>query len=159
MLLKEATQDSINSVVASGFATVATVFIQESLAHMIPWLIASCAVILCDLAFGIRKSILMGDEVRISSAVRRTMGKMVTYFSFVCMVCMVSVAAGGGYAIDRWSCLFVCFLEFCSIVSNILKPKGITLNLRALLAVVAGKVSRIGKEEIDEIIENEKKEG
>lgn len=63
------------------------------------------SVILCDLAFGIRKSLIMGGAVRFSKAVRRTMGKMVTYFAFVCMVCMVEVAAGGGYGVDKWACL------------------------------------------------------
>lgn len=122
-------KDAITQGVSSGFAAVATAFIQESLSHMVPWLIVSCAVILCDLAFGLRKSMLMKEEVRISRAFRRTMGKMVTYFSFVCMVCMINVAAGNDYAIDKWSCLLVCGIEFLSIISNILKPKGYSLIL------------------------------
>ena len=80
------------------------------------------------------------------------MGKMATYFAFVCMVCMVEVAAGG-YGIDKWACLLVCFIEFCSIVSNILKPKGYTFNVKKLFALLAGKVLREEKEELEEIIE------
>lgn len=64
--------------VTAGFAAIASQFIQESIGHMIPWLIVTGAVIVCDLIFGVRKSLLMDEEVRFSSAVRRTMGKMVT---------------------------------------------------------------------------------
>ena len=154
-MISETAKQGIFNGVSGGFAAIASAFIQESLSHMIPWLIVSCAVILCDLAFGIRKSILMNEKIRFSSAARRTMGKMVTYFSFVCMVCMINVAAGNDYGIDKWSCLLVCFIEFCSIVSNILKPKGYTLNFKALASSVIGKLSRIDKKEIEEIIERQ----
>lgn len=144
---------AITNGVTSGFSVVATAFIQESLSHMVPWLIVTLSVILCDLAFGIRKSLIMGEAVRFSKAVRRTMGKMVTYFAFVCMVCMVEVAAGGGYGVDKWACLSVCFVEFCSIVSNILKPKGYALNAKGLLAVLAGRFLNARKEDVDDIFE------
>lgn len=154
-MVSEATKQWVFNGVSGGFSAVASAFIQESLSHMIPWLIVSCAVIVCDLAFGIRKSMLMHESIRFSSAARRTMGKMVTYFSFVCMVCMINVAAGNDYGIDKWSCLLVCFIEFCSIVSNILKPKGYTLNFKALASSVIGKLSKIDKKEIEEIIEKQ----
>ena len=156
MIAWETTKDSITQGVSSGFAVVVSSFIQESLSHMIPWLIASCAVIVCDLAFGIRKSLCMGEEIRISKAIRRTMGKMVTYFAFVCMVCMVNVAAGSEYAIDKWACLLVCFIEFCSILSNILKPKGYTLNMKVLLPALLGKALKTDKKEFENIIEETK---
>lgn len=119
----------LNNTVQGSFAGIASAFIGQTLSHMIPWLMVTATVILCDLAFGVRKSLLMGDEVRFSRAVRNTMGKMVTYFAFVCMVCMICVASGEQYGIDKWACLLVCFIEGCSIVGNILKPKGIDFNL------------------------------
>lgn len=154
-MISETTKQWVFNGVAGGFSAAASAFIQESLSHMVPWLIVSCAVIVCDLAFGIRKSMLMHESIRFSSAARRTMGKMVTYFSFVCMVCMINVAAGNDYGIDKWSCLLVCFIEFCSIVSNILKPKGYSLNLKALLSSVIGRLAKVGKEEIEEMIEKD----
>lgn len=69
------------------------------------------------------------------------------------MVCMVEVAAGGGHGVDKWACLSVCFVEFCSIVSNILKPKGYALNAKGLLAVLAGRFLNARKEDVDEIFE------
>ena len=127
--MNEKTVLVLNNTIQGSFAGIASAFIGQTLSHMIPWLMVTAAVILCDLAFGVRKSLIMGDEVRFSRAVRNTMGKMVTYFAFVCMVCMICVASGEQYGIDKWACLLVCFIEGCSIIGNILKPKGIDFNL------------------------------
>lgn len=152
-------KEAIIHTTTGSFAAVASAFVYESLQHMIPWLIASCAVILCDLAFGVRKSMLMGEKVRFPRAIRATMGKMVTYFAFVCMVCMISVASHNEYPIDVYSCLLVCFIEGCSIVGNILKPKGININLIGALGVFGKKVFKVDKEDVKEIIENELDKG
>ena len=98
----------ITQSIPGGFSVIASGFIMESLEHMIPWLIVSFSVVVCDLAFGIRKSLLMKEEVRFSSAIRRTMGKMVTYFAFVCMVVMINIASGSKWNIDVFmpACLF-----------------------------------------------------
>ena len=130
----------VSHTIQGSFAGIASAFITQTLEHMIPWMMASAAVILCDLAFGVRKSLLMGDEVRFSRAVRNTMGKMVTYFAFVCMVCMICVASGEKYQIDIWACLLVCFIEGCSIIGNILKPKGIDFNLIGAFGAMFKKV-------------------
>lgn len=150
-------RDGIDKIVAGGLAGIATAFVQESIEHMIPWLIVSAAVIICDLACGLRKSIIMGEQVRFSRAVRRTMGKMVTYFSFVFMVVMINKASGSRYDIDMYSCLMVCFLEMCSIISNILKPKGIELNIVEAFRLIFGKTLKVDKEDIKEVIKEEKK--
>lgn len=144
--------------VPGGFAAIASAFIIETLEHMIPWLIASFAVIICDLAFGIRKSLLMGEDVRFSHAIRVTMGKMVTYFAFVCMVVMINIASGNKWNIDVYSCLLVCFIEFCSIISNILIPKGYDFNMIKALGLFGKKVLDVDKEDISEIITKDKEE-
>ena len=149
---------SILNTVAEGsnFAILAA-FLNESIGHMLPWLIVSFFVILCDLVVGIRKSLLMNEEVRFSSACRRTMGKMVSYFMFVIMVTVIDVAANGGGTIDKWACLSVCLIEFSSIMSNILKPKGYDINLIKIIAVVFGKKFQVAKEDIEELIEENNK--
>lgn len=45
-------RDGIDKSVAGGLAGIATAFVQESIEHMIPWLIVSAAVIICDLPAG-----------------------------------------------------------------------------------------------------------
>lgn len=151
-------ENIVTQSIPGGFAVIASSFIIQSLEHMIPWLIVSFSVIICDLAFGVRKSLLMNEEVRFSGAIRRTMGKMVTYFAFVCMVVMISIASGDKWNIDIYSCLFVCFIEFCSIVSNILKPKGYDFNVLKALGIFCKKVFNVDKEDVSEIITKDKEE-
>ena len=151
-------ENIITQSIPGGFAVIASSFIIQSLEHMIPWLIVSFSVIICDLAFGVRKSLLMNEEVRFSGAIRRTMGKMVTYFAFVCMVVMINIASGGKWNIDIYSCLFVCFIEFCSIISNILKPKGYDFNVLKALGIFCKKVFNVDKEDVSEIITKDKEE-
>ena len=150
--------NALTQSVPGGFAAIASAFIIETLEHMIPWLIASFAVSICDLAFGIRKSLLMGEDVRFSRAIRATMGKMVTYFAFVCMVVMINIASGNKWNIDVYSCLLVCFIEFCSIISNILIPKGYDFNMIKALGLFGKKVLDVDKEDISEIITKDKEE-
>lgn len=151
-------ENMITQSIPGGFSVIASSFIAQSLEHMIPWLIVTFSVVVCDLAFGIRKSLLMGEEVRFSGAVRRTMGKTVTYFAFVCMVVMINIASGSKWNIDVYSCLLVCFIEFCSIISNILKPKGYSFNLLKALGLFGKKVLDVEKEDMNEIITKDKEE-
>ena len=145
----------VTQTINGAFGATMSVFFAESIVHMLPWLAVSFAVIVCDLVVGIRKSLLMDEEVRFSSAIRRTMGKMLTYFSFCVMVAMIDVAAHGGGTIDKYACLLVCFVEGTSIVSNILKPKGFDINLIKMIALGISKVVKVDKKDIEEIIEKE----
>lgn len=150
-------EKSVALAVSEGsFATATALFLNECIGHMLPWLAVSGAVILCDLVVGIRKSLMMDEEVRFSRACRRTMGKMITYFSFVVMVAMIDVAANGGGTIDKYACLLVCFIEFTSILSNMLKPKGYDVNIIKLMAVGLSKIFKVDKEELDGVIEKKK---
>ena len=146
-------KSTLNTVAEGSNFAILAAFLNESIGHMLPWLIVSFFVILCDLVVGIRKSLLMNEEVRFSSACRRTMGKMVSYFMFVIMVTVIDVAANGGGTIDKWACLSVCLIEFSSIMSNILKPKGYDINLIKIIAVVFGNKFDVAKKDIEEIIE------
>lgn len=139
--------------VTGGFAAIATQFVREAIGHMIPWLMVTGAVIVCDLVFGIRKSLMMGEEVRFSSAMRRTLGKMVTYFAFVVMVAMIDVAADAELRIDKWACLLVCFIEGVSIIGNLLRPKGYNVDFIKAVALLFSK--KFGMEGMDEVITKE----
>lgn len=139
-----------------GYSVIFASFLRESIGHIIPWLIVTACVILCDLVVGLRKSIMMGEEVRFSSACRRTLGKAVSYFMFVIMVAVIDVAANGGETIDKWACLLVCFIEGCSIINNILKPKGLSLDIKKLIEIIIGKKLDIN---LDGVVKEDKKNG
>lgn len=147
------TKTALNNFSEGGYSVILAGFLQESIGHIIPWIIVAFAVILCDLVVGIRKSLMMGEEVRFSSACRRTLGKCVSYFMFVIMVVAIDVAAHGGGTIDKWACLAVCLIEFSSIMSNILKPKGYDVNFAKLIALVFGKKFEMSKKEIEDVFE------
>lgn len=146
----------ISGAIQGGFASVATAFVAESLQHMIPWLIVSLIVILTDLAFGVRKSLLIGEKVRFSRAIRATMGKIVTYFAFVCAVCMINVASGKNWEIDVYACLLVCFIEMSSIIGNILKPKGLAIDVLGATRVFFKKVANVDSEDVKCIVKEDK---
>ncbi len=146
-------KDKVIETTTASFAVMASVFLQNSIKHMIPWLIAAFAVVLCDLIARIRRCLLMDEQVRFSKAVRDTFGKMVFYFSAICMVAMVCVASGEQYHIDKWTCLFIYFVEFCSIVHNWLKPKGIDINFNKLVALMFSKKFGGDRKDYEDIIE------
>ena len=137
------------------YSVIFATFLQESIGHMIPWLVVAFCVIICDLVVGVRKSLILGEEVRFSSACRRSIGKTVSYYTFVVMAAVIDVAANGGGMIDKWACLMVCFIEGCSIISNILKPKGYNINLVKMIAVIFSKKFDVAKHDVEEIIEKE----
>lgn len=147
------TKTALNNFSEGGYSVILAGFLQESIGHIIPWIIVAFVVILCDLVVGIRKSLMMGEEVRFSSACRRTLGKCVSYFMFVIMVASIDVAAHGGGTIDKWACLAVCLIEFSSIMSNILKPKGYDVNFAKLIALVFGKKFDMSKKDIEDVFE------
>ena len=149
-------KDVVIQTTTASFAVLAAAFIQNSIHHMIPWLIAAFAIVVCDLVSGIRKRLLMNEEVRFSKAVRDTLGKMVFYFSAVCMFSMVCVASGEQYHIDKWSCLFIYFVEFCSIVHNWLLPKGIDINFNKLMALIFSKKFGGERKEYEDIIQKKR---
>lgn len=148
----------ISATIQGSFASVATAFVMESLQHMIPWLIVSFVVIMADLAFGVRKSLLMGEHVRFSRAIRATMGKITTYFAFVCAVCMINVASGKNWEIDVYACLLVCFIELSSIIGNILKPKGIRIDMLGVVRVLMKKAADVNDEDVKCILKDKEDE-
>lgn len=150
--------DGVQEAVNVGFLMVAWGFILDSLQKIIVWLIVMFSVIICDLITGCRRSLMMNEEVRFSSALRRTMGKTVTYFSFVIMVVMISQAVGDNCHIDKWAILFVCFIEGSSIISNILRPKGYDINMVQILSILTKRIFNIESEETKKIITKIKKE-
>lgn len=107
---------------AGGLITLAVTFYKDTVTTMLPWITVMFAVVVCDLIAGLRKSLKLGVHISWSMAFRETMGKLVVYFSFVMMVAMIDAASEHTFKIALWGCLFICAIEFGSVISNILKP-------------------------------------
>lgn len=131
--------------------SAAGVFVIDSLEQIITWLIVLFTVVITDLIFGCRKSIKTGVEVRFSRAVRATIGKLITYFSFVTMSVFIE-RASHIEGLAKWMCLFVCFIEITSIISNILKPKGYDVNFIRIFSMLVKKMFSIDKEYSEGVI-------
>lgn len=147
------------NIASSLISTVAIAFLQKSICIMIPWLMAMTGVVFADLVSGVRKAIKLGEHVTFSRAIRDTMGKLVVYVAFVFMVSMIDTASGREFSIAKWSCLLVCLIEGCSVISNILKPHGIDISLRTILELFVQKVLHVDKSDSESIIkksDNEK---
>jgi hypothetical protein len=140
------------NIASSLITPVAIAFLQNSITVMVPWLITMLTVVLADLVAGVRKAMKMGVHVSFSRAIRDTMGKLVVYVAFVFMVSMIDTASGREFSIAEWSCLLVCLIEGCSVISNILKPHGIDISLRTILELFVQKVLHVTKSDSETII-------
>jgi hypothetical protein len=138
---------SIYDIAGKTFGVVFAGFIFDSLQDILIWLIVMFSIIMCDLIAAIRKNILLGNPVSFSRAIRNTMGKMITYFSFVIMAVFINHAYEEQYNFDKWAVLIVCFGEFFSILSHILKPMGYNINFPVIVSIVLNKLLGITKEE------------
>ena len=155
-------------LLASGIIVpTAFAFLQEALIVMVPWIITMFFVILADLAAGVWKSYKLGIELRFSRGLRETMGKLLVYFAFVCMVACINVAYKGEFQFAKWAAGIVIAIEFGSIIGNLLKPHGINISLSAIIKAILQKSplpltceqadAIVQEKNIEEIIEEEKK--
>lgn len=124
---------TVMMVTAGVFTPLFTAFALDTLRVMLPWQIAMACIIVADLVAGVRKSLKLGVHVSWSTAFRETMGKIVVYFAWTSAAAVVDVAAHSDTSIVKWACLLVCAIEGGSILSNILKPHGVELSLKAIL--------------------------
>lgn len=115
ILADEATTGSV--VVGTGVSAALLLFFEQSIERMMPYLCAAAAVILIDLVFGIRAARKRGDRIRISRAVRRTLGKSVEYFCWAVLASSLAVATGYT-VIETVLMLLVIGVELVSIVQN-----------------------------------------
>lgn len=127
-------------VLASGIIIpTAFNFLQEAILVMVPWMIVMFFVVLADLAAGIWKSYKLGIELRFSRGLRETMGKLLVYFAFVCMIACINVAYAGEFQFAKWAAGVVITIEFGSIIGNFLKPHGINISLSAIVKAILQK--------------------
>lgn len=139
-----------STLVNGGFAALFSGIFVQALEPLVNWLLVMTFIIIADLASGIRKHYLLRDEeIRFSKGIRDTMGKFVTYYSFVVAFVMLDIASGHDYHIDKYACLAVCSIESFSIVNNILKPHGLQLSIAGILKALGKKV------DADDIIEKD----
>ncbi len=115
ILSDEASAGSV--VVGTGLSATLLLFFQQSFVRMLPYLVIAAVVILIDLVFGIRAARRKGDRIRISRAIRRTVGKAVEYFCWSVLASSLAVATGYT-VIETGLMLVVIGVELISIAQN-----------------------------------------
>ena len=104
-------------MVGTGLSATLLLFFQQSFVRMLPYLVIAAVVILIDLVFGIRAARSKGDRIRISRAIRRTVGKAVEYFCWSVLASSLAVATGYT-VIETGLMLVVIGVELISIAQN-----------------------------------------
>lgn len=127
----------------------AIAYLQNTATQTFLWFVPCIAVIVADLVAGIRAAKHRGEEVRISTALRRTGNKVLCYFSWI--VCCV--ALNERYVTEKcaWIGMGIVFvIETFSFFSNLLEPHGIKLSIGGTLKFLGKKLNHEGIEEIIE---------
>lgn len=118
-------------VAGAGLTTTLLLFFENSLEKMIPYFFI-CAIVIClDLWFGVQAAKTRKEPVRISRAIRRTLGKTIEYFAWSVLASSLAVATGYEI-IQSGLMLIVIGIECISIFQNWLtvkKGKKVTVDL------------------------------
>lgn len=136
-------------------------FLNSTVQLSFPWLIVMAAVIILDLIVGLKKAVFVGEEVRISNAIRRTLTKTIGYFWLVFTLGFIDTASKFDLSFTTWGCLIVCGIELSSTISNFLKMKGYKFNREKGFDFLVRKtmkrfgVDSLEKGELTELIEKD----
>lgn len=115
----------------AGVAGAAVAFLQEAVLRMVPYAIIAVPLIILDLVYGVRAAKYRKESIRLSTALRRTVTKILTY------VCWIVLSSALALAFDHtwleWLVIGLVFVnELSSVVGNYLETKGLELSWKAI---------------------------
>jgi len=155
-MFQTAENGAVNTIIEGG-ATIGVVsFFYGAMRETLPWLTLAVPIIVLDLLYGIRAAKYRGDVVRSSTAIRRTVDKMVGYI----MWCAAAVMLAQLFEID-WLDKVVLGLvygnELISVFGNYLETKGVEISFAGFWKLIfrkgAEKVGvEVSKEDMDDVI-------
>lgn len=105
------------TIVGTGVSTSFLIFFEQSFERMIPYFFICSMVILIDLIMGIKAAKKRGEDIRISRAIRRTIGKVVEYFCWSVLASTLAVATDIKI-IETGLMLLVIGIELISVGQN-----------------------------------------
>lgn len=115
----------------AGVAGAAVAFLQEAVLRMVPYAIIAVPLIILDLVYGIRAARYRKEKIRLSTAVRRTMTKILTYFCWVVLSSALAIAFEHRWI--EWVVIGIVYVnELSSIVGNYLETKGLEVSWHAV---------------------------
>ena len=142
---------------SSIFGATAMFYLRETAVQSLYWFIPCLAIIIADLAAGIRAAEFRGEDVRFSRATRRTVNKCVCYASWI--ICCVALNERYNTQMCAWVGMGIVFLiEGVSFFSNILEPHGLKISIKGILKIAGEKHNLNGLENVIEKREETKEE-
>lgn len=142
-------------LMSSIFGATAMFYLRETAVQSLLWFVPCMAVIIADLAAGIKAAKYRGEKIRISSATRRTVNKCVCYASWI--VCCVALNERYGTSLCAMFGMGLVFLiEGVSFFSNLLEPHGLKVSIKGILKVAGDKHNLNGLENVIEKKEDAK---
>ena len=143
-------------IVEGGVSATLVTLLKTAVLRMIPYAVPGLFLVLLDLLYGIRAAKHRKERVRASTAIRRTVTKIVTYLCWLILATTIAIAFDKDWL--EWSMLGLVYAnEFLSIIGNYLETKGMTFSMTAVykwfIKFLAGKAgAEMTDDEAGEII-------
>lgn len=150
------TEDSA-LIVEGGVSAALVALLQTAVLRMIPYAVPGLAIVVLDLVYGIKAAKTRGEQVRVSTAIRRSLTKIFLYICWLILATTIAIAFGKVWL--EWGTLALVYgNEALSIIGNYFETKGIQFSFagayRWIIRIFAKKVSgeEMTDEEVAEII-------
>ena len=118
-------------VLQGSVASTAVAFLQSAVLRMIPYSMAAIPLIVLDLIYGIRAAKFRGENIKVSTALRRSVTKVFTYVCWLVLASTIALAFSQSWL--EWLVLGLVYgNEFFSIVGNFLETKGWRINWKTI---------------------------
>lgn len=132
-----------HTIMGAGFM----LYLEELAYQALLWFLPCCFVIIADLVAGMQAAKFRSERVTFSTACRRTINKALCYMAWILFCCCLDKQYGSN--LPAWFGMgFVFFVEGCSFVGNILEPKGYSLSIKGLLALIGRRHNAEGLEDV-----------
>lgn len=149
------TEDS--ALIVEGGASAAFIAIlQTAVLRMIPYAVPGLILVILDLAYGVKAARVRDEQVRVSTAIRRSLTKVFLYICWLVLATTIAIAFGKTWL--EWGTLAMVYgNEALSIIGNYFETKGLQFSFagayRWILRVFAGKVgAEMSDEDAGDII-------
>lgn len=143
----------LTTVLSAVFGSAMMLYLREAATQSIMWFLPCMCIIIADLFAGIQAARFRRERVTFSTACRRTINKIICYVAWILFCVFLNQMYMATW--PTWSGIgIIFFIEGCSFIGNILEPKGYSLSVKAMLAVIG---RRHNMEGLNEVIE--KKDG
>lgn len=154
-----ATEDAA-LIVEGGVSATLITLLQTAVLRMIPYAVPGLFLVVLDLAYGIKAAKARGEQVRLSTAIRRSLTKIFLYICWLILATTIALAFEKEWL--EWGTLALVYAnEGLSIVGNYLETKGLQFSFagayRWIVKLLAGKLGGdMSDDEVGQIISEKK---